>query len=767
MITNFQLKFPRTTVYLIFLILAPFAFSKKENQFFPQKVLPLLEEYCYDCHGDGAKKGDFAMDELVSLGNFDQHSKKWDRVWKNLYHRNMPPANVPQPFDPEISTILSWIEQAAFGHDSSEYDPGHVVLRRLNRIEYENTVEDLFKIKIDARNYLPADDTGYGFDTIGEVLTLSPLLMEKYLNMAGMVMERALGPTNDQGNTYHFSANAMYGGTQDGGMRVLPTRGSITLSLPFAKDGTYQAKIWASASRAGDELAKMIVGLNGKTIGEFAVDAEYPAKKMYTLEFSGKANPKNKISLTFPNDFYDPTNKEPMRRDRNLYIERIEISEPPGVSFSVLSTRTHLLGEWKSDKIEDKIAQASLLRWLPRIYRTSLASAEISRHEAFYSKMRKTGMSPLESLRQVFKAALISPTFLFREEKKLNHKPSSKLQLLDEYALAHRMSYFLWSSVPDDHLWNLASEGKLRTHLQEEVKRMIHDPKINQFVKNFCGQWLQLRDLNLVHPNLKQFPTFSQNVRSSMILETEEFFKYLLLKNLPLELLLSAEFSMINQELAKYYGIAGDFGQEFKKVVFRGDNLKRRGGLLTHGSILTITSNPTRTSPVKRGKWILENLLAAPPRDPPPGVTELEEPHDSNQKNLSFREQMARHSKNPACYSCHASMDNLGYAMDNFDAVGKWRDQEDGKSLDVLGKLSSGEEFNGVLELQNFLTLNKKKAIHRCLTQKLLIYALGRGLTFKDRTAVNEVIKVEKGGQIKLADLIIEVIRSKPFQYAR
>ena len=181
MIANFQLKFPRTTVCLIFLILTPFAFSKKENRFFPQKVLPLLEEYCYDCHGDGAKKGDFAMDELVSLGNFDQHSKKWDWVWKNLYHRNMPPANVPQPFDPEISMILSWIEQAAFGHDSSEYDPGHVVLRRLNRIEYENTVEDLFKIKIDARNYLPADDTGYGFDTIGEVLTLSPLVMEKYL----------------------------------------------------------------------------------------------------------------------------------------------------------------------------------------------------------------------------------------------------------------------------------------------------------------------------------------------------------------------------------------------------------------------------------------------------------------------------------------------------------------------------------------------------------------------------------------------------------
>ena len=321
--------------------------------------------------------------------------------------------------------------------------------------------------------------------------------------------------------------------------------------------------------------------------------------------------------------------------------------------------------------------------------------------------------------------------------------------------------------MPDDKLWSLAAEGKLRANLRDEVKRMIHDPKIDQFVENFCGQWLQLRDLNLVSPNPKQFPLFTEKVRNAMILETEEFFKYLLTENLPLELLLSADFSMINKELANYYGISGDFGDDFQRVVFQRDDLRKRGGLLTHGSILTITSNPTRTSPVKRGKWVLDNLLAAPPRDPPPGVTELEESHDSDLKKMTFREQMAMHSKNPTCYSCHASMDNLGYALDNFNAVGIWRDYEDGKNIDVTGKLSSGEKFTGVRELQNFLRLNKSQAIKRCLAQKLLIYGLGRGLTYKDRLAIDEIIDHGEQESVKLADLVFNVIQSRPFQFSK
>ena len=418
--------------------------------------------------------------------------------------------------------------------------------------------------------------------------------------------------------------------------------------LPFtsSKEGKYTVKVKATASLGGDELARMTVTIDGNQIADFSIDAEYPNKKEYVFEFWTKSNFNNQITLTFPNDFWDPKNKDPKRRDRNLWVESVEVFSPNGVSENVKMTRSHLLGKWKTEEIDDKVAIESLRKWLPRIYRLPLVQSEFSRHTSFYVKMKDNGLTAIESLKQTFKAALVSPNFIFREENMLKENTTTEPRLLDEFALAHRISYFLWSSVPDDQLWNHAAQGRLRVNLREEVERMIHDPKINQFVKNFCGQWLQLRDLDLVSPDPKQFPLFTENVRNSMILETEEFIKHLLTENLPLELLLGADFTMINRELAKYYRVPGNFGDEFQKVVFRGDDLRKKGGLLTHGSILTITSNPTRTSPVKRGKWILDNLLASPPRDPPPGVTELEEPHDSDLKKLTFREQMEIHSKN-------------------------------------------------------------------------------------------------------------------------
>jgi hypothetical protein len=329
------------------------------------------------------------------------------------------------------------------------------------------------------------------------------------------------------------------------------------------------------------------------------------------------------------------------------------------------------------------------------------------------------------------------------------------------------MSYFLWSSIPDDSLWELAEKGKLRANFRQEFNRMISDKKIEGFINNFCGQWLQLRDLNLVNPNPEQFPRFTDQVRDSMIQETQEFFKYLLIQNLPVDFILGANFSMINQDLAQYYGLQGKFDQKFRKVIFQGNDLKKRGGILTHGSILTITSNPTRTSPVKRGKWVLDNLLAAPPRDPPPNVAELEESHEESDKNLTLRQQMSQHSKNPSCYSCHASMDNLGYAMENFDAVGNWRTNDGAEPVDVTGKLSSGEEFSGIDELQTFLLQKKKNSIVRCITQKLFVFGLGRGLTYKDRIAVDQVVASFGKGQVNFADLLFQVFESQPFQFTK
>ena len=765
------MKFTRKdfwTFGIFYFALLECSFAKEgKNEALFNEVLPLLEEYCYDCHGDGAQKGGFAMDELISLGNFEEHHETWDRVWKNAYNRNMPPANVDQPQDREISKILSWIEKESFQYNPGQIDPGHVVLRRLNRTEYENTIKDLFQVTIDAKNYFPADDTGYGFDTIGEVLTLSPLLMEKYMGMAEIVMEKILGPIDDQGENIRFITDDIKGGRKHGDLRVLPSQGSFTISHQSDMGGEYEAKVWASASRAGDELAKMEVSINGSKIKTFSIDSEYPQKLIYTFKYYAKEKSSNKISLSFINDFFDPKNKNPKLRDRNLYIKKIEISFPKGVAFKFKDSRSHLLGEWETEKIDDDHAVKSLEQWIPRIYRMTLEEKEMYRHKAFYAMMTKNGLSAVEALRQTYKAALVSPRFLFREEKKEEKKSNSNYRQIDEFALAHRMSYFLWSSIPDDSLWELAKKGKLRENFRQEFNRMISDKKIEGFINNFCGQWLQLRDLNLVNPDPEQFPRFTDQVRKSMIQETQEFFKYLLIQNLPIDLILGANFSMINQDLARYYRLRGKYDEKFRKVIFKGKDLKKRGGILTHGSILTITSNPTRTSPVKRGKWVLDNLLAAPPRDPPPEVTELEKPHEESHNKLTLRQQMSRHSKNPACYSCHASMDNLGYAMENFDAVGNWRTEEGGEFVDVSGKLSSGEEFNGIDELQTFLLENKKQSIVRCITQKLFVYGIGRGLTYKDRKAVDQVVASFEKDQVNFADLLFQVFVSQPFQFTK
>ena len=735
-------------------------YGKTSSLNFESEVIPLLEEYCYDCHGEGAKKGGFKIDELIGLGAFKQNQKKWDRVWKNLNNRNMPPANVSQPYDPEISRILTWIEEASFTPELTDENSGNARLRRINRTEYENTIKDIFGIEIDAESYFPADDTGYGFDTIGEVLTLSPLLMEKYLGMAEVVMQKVLGPIQEEKESLRFFAENIEGGRQYGNLRVLPQRGSFQINHTTIIKGEYEVNVWASASRAGNEFAKMQAQVNGQEIQTFSIESEYPTKSMYRFRFQGNENQRNKITLSFTNDFYNPQNRNPKRRDRNLYLEKIEILTPKALNLSFRESRLRLLGETETQNIKDHHALSSFEKWLPRIYRTDLTAKDFAKYEFFFREMRAKGLSTIEAVRQVFKAALISPRFIFREES-MDFEKSDKIS---EFALAHRLSYFLWSSVPDDTLWNLAKNQELRKNLKKEFLRMLSDPKLNAFIENFSGQWLQLRDLKLATPNPDQFPEFSDAVRASMIRETEEFFKYLLMQNLPVDTLLSANFSMVNQEMAKFYGLPGNFTEEFKRVVFTGGDSAKRGGILTHGSILAITSNPTRTSPVRRGKWVLENLLAAPPREPPPNVAELEEPNLKNNQGLTLREQMAHHSKNPMCYSCHASMDNLGYAMENFNAIGKWRTEEDGMPLDVFGKLSSGEEFKGVQELQRFLNNNKKQAIVRCIIKKLLTYGLGRGLTYKDRTLVDDILSNFSDKDVLLADLLFAVIKSDSFQ---
>ena len=741
------------------------AWSEKTNPY-PKEILPLLQEYCYDCHGDGAKKGKLALDIHSNHEDIAGDRELWKRVWENLHRRNMPPADKDQPGDEEIDRILSWIEKTVFNHDSEKTNPGHVVLRRLNRVEYKNTIRDLFGVNIETESLFPADDTGHGFDTIGEVLTVSPLLMEKYMVAADLVLEKAFvgGRANDAELT--FAAPMIRGGKSSGKERVLPSTGSFTVTPAIPSSGSYVVEIEASASRAGKGFAEMGVKIGRKFSQTIEVKAEYPSFKAYRFEQVLEKTGGLEIRATFLNDFYDPQNKDRNRRDRNLFVRKIALVPQDILSADCSGRRKSILGGVRDEDFTQEKVHVVLRKLLPRIYREGLSEREIARHLDLFNATREGGGGNFEALRVALKAALVSPRFLFREETRTDKVGGVKSYPLDDFALANRLSYFLWSSLPDDALWKRARSGTLRPNLEKEVRRMLADPKTEAFIANFTGQWLQLRDLEMSNPDRRRFPSFTDELREGMRKETEHFFSHLLRENRPISELLTANYTFSNKMLADYYKLEGQFDNEFRKVLLSGVNRKQRGGLLSHSSILAITSNPTRTSPVKRGRWVLDNLLGAPPKEPPPGVPELVEASAGHNEKLTLREQLAKHSRSPECSSCHANMDAMGFALENYDAIGKWRINEGGKPIDAMGKLATGASFSGPMELQEFIAEKKLGAFARCLTEKLLTYGIGRGMEYYDRVAIENIARKVSRKEKGLQDLIVEVVVSTPFTLA-
>ena len=750
-------------------LLPSMAVSGQEKELrgsYTKEVLPLLEEYCYDCHGDGAKKGQMALDSHAGFPEMTKDSRIWKGVWENLHRRNMPPADKLQPTDKEIDKILSWIEKTVFDHDPKSIAPGHVIMRRLNRAEYQNTIRDLFGISLETQAFFPPDDTGHGFDTIGEVLTLSPLLMEKYIESAELVLDKAFGPLNGNLPKAPFTSSSIRGGNQHGNSRVLPSNGSFSVVTPIRLSGNYLVEVEASASRAGEGFAKMEVRVGREFTQTMEVGAEYPSFKAYRFELSLEKTSELEIRASFINDFYDPRNKDRTRRDRNLFLRKISIVPQDVLSQDCALRRKKLLGGRNDEDFSPEKVRFVLEKLLPRIYRFPLSASELRRHVDLFEASKKDKAGNFEALRVVLKAALVSPRFLFREEARPSASDLPKAYPLDDFALANRLSYFLWSSLPDETLWQKAKSGTLRGNLEKEVRRMVADPKTDAFIANFTGQWLQLRDLEMSNPDRRRFPTFSDDLRSAMRKETEHFFGYLLRENRPVSEFLTADYTFSNQKLANYYKFEGKFENEFRKVFLNGINRKQRGGLLSHSSILTITSNPTRTSPVKRGRWVLDNLLGAPPKDPPPGVPELEEAFAGHNEKLTLREQLAKHSRKAECSSCHANMDAMGFALENYDAIGKWRISERGQPIDSIGKLATGESFSGPMELQEFIAEKKLSAFTRCLTEKLLTYGIGRGMEYYDRASIEKIAQnvSQKGKGLK--DLIVEVVVSTPFTCA-
>lgn len=727
---------------------------------FRDALQPLLRTYCYDCH-DGESEIPLARDD--SPQQLQTHRKLWNQALAQLQLGTMPPADGPAMDAATRSRLVRLIDELANAVDCVRNpNAGKVALRRLNRAEYRNTVRDLTGVDYEPAEGFPGDDVGYGFDNIGDVLSLPPLLMEKYLDAAEFISGQAIfTPPPPQLYEIDKAPSSLVGAEKFGGGSplTLSSQGTVSLSSDLPFGGNFTLTITASGDQGGDEPVRMEV-VCGRSRHVIDVPDQQPKDYRLPLRLSRGSRT---IEIRFINDYYVAG-----QADRNLRLHHVllrgeEQATPLAVAAAddeLPASHKRLIFATPGGKFSEDQATAMVVgRLASRAFRRPATSEEIARLTSLAAQVRTDGGSYEESIQVALQAILVSPHFLFKVEQARFPDDSGKMPPISEYELATRISYFLWSSMPDDELLLLAHRAQLRDRgkLLDKVARMIQDPRANQFVENFAGQWLQLRNLDRVQPDTRLFRSFDEQTRQLMQRETLTFFAGVMRANLPVTALLDADFTYLNEDLARFYGIGGVSGDQFRRVSLAGTP---RGGLLTHASVLTVTSNPTRTSPVKRGKWILDNLLNTPPPPAPPDVPELEK----SKLTGTLRERMEQHRQNPACAACHNMMDPLGFALENFDAVGLWRTRDGRETVNARSTLPDGTTFDGVLELKHLLTTQRKEQFIRCLTEKLLIYAIGRGTEYYDQCAIDQIVAYAGQNDDKFAHLMAGIILSDPFQ---
>lgn len=745
--------------------------AEKLNQdhSFEQELLPFLKQYCYDCHsGDTAEAG-MQLDRYQTKAAMLENRKQWEKILGILKIGAMPPEDMDAPDDTQRMKVLAWLDNALFNIDCDAVDdPGRETIQRLNRAEYTNTVRDLFGIPdLDPGRNFPADDVGEGFDNIGDVLSLPPLLMEKYLAAAEEIAAKVIVDTHitpivrDSGGGMKLEGSA----STSGRGISFPSRGKGTARFDFAEKDEYLLRIQASATQAGKDPAEMGIDVNGIPFTTVKI-REHKQDKIH--EFKIKVlKGEFPVSVSFLNDFYDPENENRERRDRNLMVDWIEIEGPlSGVTIDPPAPHKRIvIAEPGKNKTVKQAATEVFANFLPRAFRRPVEDAEVVKFaELVELVVEEFDESYEEGIRLGLQAALASPSFLFRIEEDPRPDDPDFKRKLNDFELASRLSYFLWSSMPDQELFELARQQKLSAPhvLEQQVKRMLADSKAQALVDNFAGQWLNLRNLDEINFDRRRFQSFNDELRQDMIEETLSFFAYVMHEDRSILDFLEGEYTFVNKRLAEHYDLDGIEGNEFQKVSLEGTP---RAGVLTQSSILALTSNPTRTSPVKRGKWIMENILGTPPPPPPPNVPELEETAKASPE-ATFAEQLALHREDPGCASCHNQMDPLGLAFEKFDAVGRFRERDGKNSIDDSGVLPEGQKFQGARELIDILG-ERKEEFARNVTEKMLTYALGRGLKYYDICAVNEIVDGLEHDEYKFSRLILGVVNSDPFRYRR
>ena len=761
-----------------------------------------LGKYCVACHSGQNPKAELSLSAWQTGDDWAKNRKSALNVLKMVAQAEMPPEGKQQPSVEERAALQKWVEAAfAFADQHAKPDPGRVTMRRLNRTEYKNTVRDLIGVDFDPTQDFPSDDIGHGFDNIGDVLTLSPVLMERYLAAAENIMTTAIMPNPPQPTKRYQSSQYCEpaGGNVKLEGRYRPIASDATepvftgpLNTPYKweDDGVYIFRSRVYAQTEGQQPVRVAMLVHGpdlpdpdtdedaatlvgnvirpfkilKTVDITAVDA----KKPQMLEVTVPAMPgRHRTSLAI----VKPAEGQPPVK---LYIEHLALEgplDPRPASHRRLLACT-------PDRPQAEQTREVFRRFLPRAYRRPVTEDEVNRVVAVVEAAQKDEPKWESAMQVGFQAVLCSPKFLFRVE--LDDRPQHPdARPLDEFQLASRLSYFLWSSLPDDELRTLAEQQQLTANLEPQVKRMLQDTKSTALVHNFAVQWLQIQRLTSFSPDPTLFPRFDERLRQAMLQETVLFFESVVREDRSILDLLDANYTFVNEPLARLYGIAdtngnyvgqkpvGPRGQQIRGEKFQRVTLqdKQRGGLLTQASILTVTSNPTRTSPVKRGRWVLEQLLGAPPPPPPPNVPEL--PNDEKAiAGGSLRQRLELHRANPACANCHAKMDPLGFALENYDAIGTFRTKDGAFDIDPSGQLPDGETFQGTPDLKTVL-LNMKGDFARCLAEKMTIYALGRGLEYYDRRAIDRMVAELEKNDYRFSTLVVEIVKSEPFRQRR
>ena len=728
------------------------------------RIIPFLNQHCVECHGSDSQEADIAVHKLASVEEFLTDRRIWERVYRMINSGAMPPLDhdpLPSPESrEEVATLLS---DELYNFDCDlVYNPGRSTVQRLNRAEYNNTIRDLFGINLTPADKFPADDVGDGFDNIGDVLSLPPLLMEKYLAAAEEVTDAVID-TRDYSKPRSVTANARElkspngGNDNSGGIRVLASHGELFHEFDVGATGEYEIIVKAGADQAGPEKARFALKVGDEKVQDFEVQ-EHRKPEEFRRKQTLKAG-KQKIAVRFLNDFFDRNAKG--AKDRNLRVGSITLHGPIGASVALRSDIhnrfvTTIPGNGVS--VVDA-AQAVLRPIMGRAFRRDVGDAEVIRYAGLVRKaVEEMGESYEVGVSLALQAILVAPDFLFRLEQDPGDGESERR--LNDFEIASRLSYFLWSTMPDDELLRLARERQLHLPdtLRQQLQRMLKDEKAEALVQNFAAQWLNLRNLDDVSPNTDLFKSFNNDLKGDMRRETELLFRTVMQEDRSVEELLSADFTFVNKRLAQHYGIEGVTSDEFERVSLKGTN---RSGVLTHASVLTLTSNPGRTSPVKRGKWIMENIFGEAPPPPPPDVPAL----DATAKvspDLSLREQLAKHREDPGCAACHQVMDPLGLGLENFDAIGRWREKDGDHKIDASGSLPSGESFNGPLELIGIVR-NGREKFFRTLSDKMLTYAIGRGTEYYDKCTVDECLDLLKSRGNRFSALVEGIVLSDPF----